>query len=204
MPQGIDNDHRPREVHQQEWDLLPHQCPPAQPAEPTKRVDIEEEEGRRQRKRHTLREQRGGEREGRDHHRPPLRRPVGLDAPEVGPDRHEREQGAEQIGPAGDPADRLDAEWMDPEDQGGDRGPGSDRGLAPRVLGSIVHRGREQAPRHEVEDRRVRRVNQHVHQVIAPRVKAPQRVVQAPRETGQGDVVAEQDAGEGPVDLLTS
>ena len=201
MAHRIDDGPRSRERHQQERELLPHQGPYAQPAEPTKRVDVEDEERAHERQRGPLGEQGGRERDRCDPDETAAGGPLGLDGAEVDPRREQHEGGAEQIRPAGDPGHRLDPERVNAKYERGDRGGRAQVGSAPARLRATGARGGEQPPGHEVEEGHVDGVQQHVHQVIAPGLHPAEDPVEAPGEAGQRDVVAEGHARERPADM---
>ena len=67
-----------------------------------------------------------------------------LDAADIGEDREHVEQVAEHVASLGDPRDRLDAQRMDRENQGGQRRAERDR-PAPQVLHTASPLGAERA-----------------------------------------------------------
>jgi hypothetical protein len=173
------------------------------------RIAIEDDEGERQGHGHGLGQERGGESRER-RHAPPAPEPApSLDAADVGEDREHVEQGAQHVASLGDPRDRLDAQRMDREDQGGQRRAERDR-PAPQVLDSSLFaaggdgrvrgrkRRREQPPGHEEEHARPHGVHEHVDQVIPERVHPAERVVESQRQPGQRDPVPQEGRREHP------
>src|SRR4029077_20066255 len=110
-------------------------------------------------------------------------------------------EAAEDVTSLGDPGDRLDPEGMHGEDERRDRRAPFHDGLAIRALPTAVAGRREEAPRHEVEDGRVRSVDEQVQEVIAPRTHSPGRIAHREAEPGDRDVVTHANVAERPPDL---
>ena len=222
---GDDGGADSRYTHQER--LLLHQGSPAQAAHPPQWIHVEEDEGGRERERAPFRQDRRGEAGGAYDHAAAARGPRTLDRPKIRQGRQQDEHRTEQVGAAGDPgygldalwnddfhhsarvaltgraeayySDTLDAKRMQAEHECGDHGARAEDALA---LPVSVHadRGGEQSPGHEVEEAHIDAMEQHVQEVIAPRVHSPEEVVQAEGEPGERDVVPEEHAREGPAD----
>ena len=174
VPQLLPDEGRPAEAMAAEW------------------VDVEHEQGHRERHRDGLRAER--RREGHEGCREPSAgecvlpcRPL-----EVGEHRQEIEETAEQVSPLRDPRDRLHAKRVERPQKGRGGGAQGDGHAAFRLVRPVIaaltlrvpvrsgrDRGdRQESARDEEEKRRVRRVEQEIAQVIAPRIHAAERIVE--------------------------
>ena len=194
--------------------LLPDESRPAEP-KAAERVDVEHEQGQRERHRDGLRAE--GRREGREGcHEPSARegaRPCR--ALKVGEQRDEIEEAAEQVSPLRDPRDRFHAKGVQRPQQSGGGGAQGDGHAAFRPGAPVIvalalqvpvrsgrdRGGHQQSAGDEEEERGVRRVEKEIAQMIAPRVHPPERVVEPERQPRDRDVVPHPRRGEHPPQL---
>jgi hypothetical protein len=170
-------------------ELLEHDRLRRRGERPAQRVEVEHQEHRRQRDAPCLARER--EHERRERRRQAQRACPGalLDPvpPQVRDHRQQQEQERQHIPPLRDPRDRLHAQRMQREEQSA-RGGGTDPD--PRW----TSRARPRPSQHEQEQlerqHRVRRVQQHVHEVIAARLHAEQRMVDRVRHPRERLVIA--------------
>ena len=138
---------------------------------------------------------RSAAREGRDGREAPAPPSAGIERDEVRQHREEEEEATEHIPALGDPRDGLGAERMDAEDERGEA-------RAPQQWGAARETAGDEKPAsHEIEDNGVHRVNEHVAQVVAPRIHSTERVVEAERHPGERDVVPHQGLRPHPPEL---
>src|SRR5262245_55633791 len=78
---------------------------------------------------------------------------------------------------------------------------GGERERGGTALGGNGQGGREEATRHEVDEDGAGGVQEEVGEVIADRVHAPEEVIEAEGDPGQGHVVADVKGGEHPLEL---
>src|SRR5206468_8317588 len=171
-------------------------------AQAPERVDVEDEEGDGEGDDDGLGEERGGE--AREGEGVPARLEArggglgrsggGLDVAEEGQDV---EEPGEHVAPRGGGRDGLDAQGMDGEEEGGHGGaPAEGDGGGGGRQGGV-----EEVEGEEVEGQRGGGVEEEAREVIAGGIHAPEEIVEAEGEPGQGDVVAGVEGGEHPAEL---
>src|SRR6266478_815736 len=118
----------------------------------------------------------------------------GLDVTEQSQDV---EEAGENVAALGRPGDGFDTQGMDGEDERGEGGaPAEGDGGGGRGQGHL-----EQAEGEEVEGERGGGVEEEAGEVVAGGVQAPEAIVEADGEPGQGHVVARVEGGEHPAEL---
>ena len=174
--------------------------PPEGPAKPSERIDVQDQQHDRKTHRHRLGEKRAAE----QRHREPVRSAAGRlprVRPEVHQDRHEVEKSGEHIAPLGGPHYGFDALGMDGEHEGGKPCGSSERATAVSKTGQSQ---RQDLQDDDVEDHRVRGVQEEAGQMIPEGIHAPEHVVQAEGHPGQGRVVAHVERRPHPAEVGSS
>jgi hypothetical protein len=163
--------------------------------EPPQGIDVEDEEHHRQGHHHRLRQQ--AEREQAERRQIPAPSAgVHLGEAQPGERRQQVEERAQHVAALGDPRHRLRAERVQGKEQRGAAGaqpPG--QGVGRR------HGGAQQAQAQGVDERDVGGMQEEIAQVIAERVHAPQRVVDAVGEPGHRRPVPHDGACQHPAQL---
>ena len=118
--------------------------------------------------------------------------------PDVRVQRQEKEESRQHVAALGCPGDRLDAQRMQRERRGCDRGGHEEHGRLGR--GTRGEREAQQTHRQRIEHDRVGDVQERIRQMIARRVHPPELVVEGEGQPGERNEMA-LDVGEHPPQL---
>ena len=116
---------------------------------------------------------------------------------DVAKERQDVEESREHVAALGGGRDGFDTQRMDGEEQGGHGGAPAEGG----GRGGGRQGEAEEAQRQEVEGQGGGGVEEEAREVIAGGCHAPEEIVEAEGEPGQGDVVAGVEGGEHPTEL---